>query len=231
MKSFAASSIGPLTLLALHITGQASAAAISQGYGPIGSVTASNTGAPSSYDLTSMSLPMHGAGLELPSPANNLKLQVVALATGHQKYCCEKSQSKLYAATATLYDASLILGSQPQSVNQLTSQVLQHGGPSLTLPLLGQHYFDGNGLPTFDLQAQGFFRGQKQEHIPAPGDADPGPHGRGAVEWLRLAGLPDSVHIQSVYRVATAGGLPAATCDDTHPLAEEPYAALYYMYG
>jgi hypothetical protein len=98
--------------------------------------------------------------------------------------------------------------------------------------VLGHHYFDSTGTPTFDLTAVnkiGFFA--KTAAVNAPATANKGPAGTGAVPWLDLnkkAGYT-SVGLSQVYRVETAGGNQQVNCTVAGVMSIQ-YAAEYWFY-
>jgi len=103
------------------------------------------------------------------------------------------------------------------------------------VPVLGQHYFNGAGQPTFDLSKSntGFLVAKKIGDIPAPTNACAGQDGQayGAVDWLTLTDVGGSQGLNEVYRVETAGGKHPTTCSGTvtYPIQIQ-YAALYWFY-
>ena len=101
-----------------------------------------------------------------------------------------------------------------------------------TIPVLGHHYFNAAGQPTFNLGSVGFLTGKKVGDIPAPANASAGPYdqGYGAVDWLALADAGGSVGISEAFRVETAGGKPQPSCDGFVGSIEVQYAALYWFY-
>jgi hypothetical protein len=107
---------------------------------------------------------------------------------------------------------------------------------ALDLPVLGNHYFDFNGTPTFNLSAKSkmLFAGKK-EAVNAPANADKGPSGTGAVQWLMLLAKPDyaygtSVGLGEVYRIETAGG-NSPLCTEASGVITVDYAAEYWFYA
>lgn len=101
------------------------------------------------------------------------------------------------------------------------------------LPVIGKHYFDAAGTPTFDLTNGGkkqILFAAKNDSITAPTTADVGPAKTGAVPWLILnskAGYT-SVGLKQVYRVVTSGGV-GPTCTTTG-VETVQYAAEYWFY-
>lgn len=99
-----------------------------------------------------------------------------------------------------------------------------------TLEVLGHHFFDAAGTPTFDLYAAGErLACAKAGNVAAPGTADPGPLDTGAVDWLYLTAKEGSVGLGAVYRVNTAGGNPLK-CDAAGQTFSVPYASQYWFY-
>jgi hypothetical protein len=163
-------------------------------------------------------------------------------------------------ALAVLYEVtSLYPGTGPQALSAadwetLTSKVLrttsmpiaQTSGPSVspfpapagirvdgvsaTLPFAGHHYFDLDGVPTFDIKAGNeLFKGRKDLNIAAPANADTGLTSEGAVDWLYLADKGGSIGISKVYRVLTSGGSPSV-CGAAGETQSIPYTAMYWIY-
>lgn len=100
-----------------------------------------------------------------------------------------------------------------------------------TLPVLGHHYFDAAGTPTFDLYAQKErLACSKIGSAKAPASADAGPEGTGAVDWLYLTAKAGSVGLGAVYRVNTAGGGPLK-CDTAGQTFSVSYGSQYWFYA
>ncbi|KAL7755395.1 hypothetical protein ACKLNR_014493 [Fusarium oxysporum f. sp. zingiberi] len=98
------------------------------------------------------------------------------------------------------------------------------------IPYLGHHFFNVDGVPTFDLdKANQFLIAKKLGGIKAPASAPTGPEGTGAVDWLYLGDAGGSQGVSVVYRVLTAGGAShgckAKGTDSTS------YTTLYWFYG
>ena len=105
-------------------------------------------------------------------------------------------------------------------------------GPIASLATLGHHYFAADGTPTFDLSAKGkILFAKKNGDIKAPATANAGPAGTGAVDWLQLIAKPgyETVGLQTVYRVVTAGGSPPTVCPSAGVISVQ-YAAEYWFY-
>lgn len=100
------------------------------------------------------------------------------------------------------------------------------------MPFLGHHFFDTNGVPTFDLDGGKIhLPAAKLNAVDAPKSANPGPQGTGAVAWLYL-GPKDSTAVGAkyVYRVLTAGGVSHG-CSKAAGQDSTSYAATYWFYG
>lgn len=72
--------------------------------------------------------------------------------------------------------------------------------------------------------------------MPAPAGSCPGINDQGAVDWLMLGNSGSSVNfggLSTVYRVETAGGKSAPTCQGmaAGSVIRVPYAAEYWFYG
>jgi Protein of unknown function (DUF3455) len=114
---------------------------------------------------------------------------------------------------------------------------------SLGLPPLtpiGEHFFDlPTKLPTFNLHAAWppcRIEATKLAGVPAPAGSPVGVNGQGAVDWLLLGDSGNVANfggLRAVYRVETAGGKPAPTCQgvDAGSIIRVPYAAEYWFYG
>ncbi|KAJ2895331.1 hypothetical protein MKZ38_006709 [Zalerion maritima] len=100
-----------------------------------------------------------------------------------------------------------------------------------TYPFLGRHFFNADGVPTFDLeQEKGLLAVlKKDDAVSAPGSADAGPMGTGAVAWLQLSDNGDSKGVSYVYRVNTAGGV-AQPCSSEGETGSVSYSAMYWFY-
>jgi Protein of unknown function (DUF3455) len=97
--------------------------------------------------------------------------------------------------------------------------------------VLGHHFFDSTGTPTFDLcSVNKILYGMKTGDIKAPATANNGPAGTGAVDWLQLTAKAGytSVGLSLAYRVVTAGGEPS-TCTVAGVMTVQ-YAAEYWFY-
>ena len=143
-------------------------------------------------------------------------------------------------AIADLLDASPLLQLLPPAegikVLELLPEYLVNFDTSLlseySIPLLGHHYFNAGGQPTFDLGSTGFLTAKKVGDIPAPQGACPGSMGQGfgAVDWLALADAGGSVDLNGVYRVVTAGGKAPPTCAGQPKTIQIQYSALYWFF-
>ncbi|KAF4342259.1 hypothetical protein FBEOM_3796 [Fusarium beomiforme] len=109
-------------------------------------------------------------------------------------------------------------------------QSLRVKGIRKNIPYLGHHFFNTDGVPTFDLdKTNQLLIAKKISGIKAPASASAGPEGTGAVDWLYLGDAGGSRGVSVVYRVLTAGGAShgckAKGTDSTS------YATLYWFYG
>jgi hypothetical protein len=128
-------------------------------------------------------------------PSTNLTLAYVAIGRGVQNYTCAAPSATPVAvgAIATLYDATSLARYSEESLHTLPPKLVYLPVPEASFftsagifPILGHHYFDAAGTPTFDLTAVGkIFYGAKTGDIKAPASADKGPAGTGAVDWLQ----------------------------------------------
>ncbi|PON28197.1 hypothetical protein TGAM01_v202691 [Trichoderma gamsii] len=100
-----------------------------------------------------------------------------------------------------------------------------------SIPFLGRHFFNSDGAPTFILQRGSInVVAAKKASVPAPGSADPGPAGTGAVAWLALDANANSRGASLVYRVETAGG-NSHGCAQAAGQDSTGYSAQYWFYG
>lgn len=166
----------------------------------------------------------------------------VAVGRGIQNYTCATANSIPVAlgASATLFDATKLAYSNEKLLNTIPGLTvylpLPESGVLATtgcyLDILGYHYFDSAGTPTFNLSTLekiGFVG--KAASIDAPALANKGPAGTGAVPWLQLNEKTGytSIGISQVYRVETAGGNPELTCK-VPGVMSIPYAAEYWFF-
>jgi hypothetical protein len=98
--------------------------------------------------------------------------------------------------------------------------------------VLGNHFFDIAGTPTFDLSTVhkiGYMA--KTVSVSAPATANKGPADTGAVPWLDLNQKQGyiSKNISQVYRVETAGGNQFVNCSVAGTMTVQ-YAAEYWFY-
>lgn len=107
--------------------------------------------------------------------------------------------------------------------------------PSIgSYPIIGSHYFEADGTPTFDLiTVREILFAKKIADVKAPANASKGSDGHGAVDWLTLGDKGESVGLSQVYRVVTVGGSPPSTCmeGDVNAIISVQYAAEYWIYG
>ncbi len=168
----------------------------------------------------------------------NLTLSYVAIGRGVQNYTCASPSATPVAlgAIATLFDATTLAYESEALVHAIPPLAVYMPQPSSNLALaagifkpLGHHCFDAAGTPTFDLTAVGkILYGAKSGDVKAPGTANKGPAGTGAVDWLELSkkATYTSVGAQLAYRVVTAGGNAPAVCSKAGVITVQ-YAAEY----
>ncbi|KIW08675.1 uncharacterized protein PV09_00626 [Verruconis gallopava] len=201
----------------------------------------------SSKRAFTVSLPPSG----LPDPSSispAVTLKYIALGVGTQNYTCASSPNSASApiqvgAKATLFDAGQFFNTFPGMVQTLPGLALglytMTGQPDMTRILggsvLGHHFFNSLGQPTFDLsKINARLTAKKLSGVAAPADSCPGPNNAGAVDWLELTDIGGGASyggITYVYRVETAGGKPPAKCTDQSGAFTVPYAAEYWFYG
>ena len=177
-------------------------------------------------------------------PSNSgLILQYVGLGVGTQNYTCNGATwvqtGPGNGALATLYDATSWLATHTSSIPSLPSnrlalykivnehQVLANLLPCLSV--LGNHYFDANSRPTFNLDHANpplVLSAAKIDSVKAPV--------LDAIPWLYLADANDGITrgLKSVYRVETAGGVAPSSCTSAQTGSRTfiPYAAEYWFY-
>lgn len=159
---------------------------------------------------------------------------------------------------ASLYNVSCIASNYPDILSILPGLALQYalpGNPGSNLEpsnieFVGEHYFAGNGTPTFDLSIGSNFHPASNEagenfgiaqfttiggkNSSAPASAPKGENGvgDGAVPWLRLPALNSSnSEIKAVYRLNTAGGKAPVTCESSPAYFSVQYATEYWFYA
>ncbi|KAF4630151.1 hypothetical protein G7Y89_g7992 [Cudoniella acicularis] len=176
----------------------------------------------------------------------NLTLQYVAIGRGIQNYTCTGagSNSTAIGAIATLFDATDLAYSDEALLHTIPALIVnipvaeastvQTATQRLDFDVLGHHFFDINGVATFDLDTEDkILYAAKVMSVNAPTDASKGPAGTGAVPWLQLkAKVPyvdTSVGLGEVYRVETAGG-NATPCTEAGVITVQ-YAAEYWFYA
>jgi hypothetical protein len=94
---------------------------------------------------------------------------------------------------ATLFDATSLARSDEAALHALPPLIVYWPLPNSALhvgsnvfDILGHHFFDAKGTPTFDLSAVGkILYGAKTGDIKAPATSNKGPEGTGAVDWLQ----------------------------------------------
>ena len=183
---------------------------------------------------------LHTGTESLPAPNGTLKF--ITIGRGTQNYTCTSTSASpvLVGANAVLLDASPLLPLLPPGqgtavLDILPSFVIELDFAAIEvsqIPKLGVHYFDSNGVPTFDLGNNGFLKGKGLADIPAPANASAGQfdQGYGAVDWKTLADAGGSVGLNKVYRVETAGGKAQPSCAGVTAPIYIDYSALYWFY-
>ncbi|KAL9131355.1 MAG: hypothetical protein Q9217_000682 [Psora testacea] len=193
-------------------------------------------------DLEGYKVPLSNGSMTLPDP--NGRLKAITLGRGTQNYTCNSTTPApvLVGALATMLDLSPLLPTIPADEGMkileiLPAYLLNFGLDTImnfAMPIVGHHFFDELGIPTFDLGKLGCLEGKKVTgaDLVAPASASPGQEGvgGGAVNWLKLGDAGGSKGVDQVYRVNTAGGKAPAQCEKVDSFQEE-YAALYWFYG
>ncbi|KAJ5354641.1 hypothetical protein N7541_005685 [Penicillium brevicompactum] len=202
--------------------------------------------------LANATLPLSATKTPLPAPSTNLTLKYVALGRGTQNYTCPSNSSsdpeskikpEATGAVATLFDASclaaasesllhevpVLISTTPLGSLAFMAALVAQGTRSTNL-IIGEHYFNGQGDPVFDLSLSGpdsWIATTKKAAVPAPNltlgtSID--------VPWLKL-GYKKGHNLEEVYRVVTSLGDPPSTCAGQNATILVPYAAEYWFYG
>ena len=196
------------------------------------------------------SLPTTGSGTQLPAPGAGLGIKFITLGRGVQNYTCSSVSGTPTAvgAIADIYEITGLAQAKPTSpdftglpaaavylplsgIQQLLNSRMPPGQPAT---VIGKHYFNSAGVPTFDLSARGKkLLSKVVAKIPAPANSNAGPACTGAVAWLKLDDAGGSAGLKEVYRVFTAGGNPPTSCSGQTAGAvfSVQYAAMYWFYG
>ena len=184
-----------------------------------------------------------GSGF-LPAPGPGQKIKAITVGRGIQNYTCEPNSTKPpvpIGAIADLYDVSPLLQFLPpddatEILDLLPRYLIDFDFAALdhdaSIPILGHHYFNAAGVPTFDLGPKiGVLKGKRDASIGAPPDASKGPSGKGvgAVDWLRLCAVAGSHELSLGYRVETAGGKAPKSCRGQPKHIQVQYAAQYWF--
>ncbi len=202
--------------------------------------------------LQDFSVPLSDSSTSLPSPSGTLK--AIGVGRGTQNYNCAAASSStpspvpvFIGANAILYDASpdilkFSVQKGMRALEQIVEKIVQVNGSDIAsvakrygITVLGHHYFNSGGQPTFDLTSSGtgFLVAKKIGQIPAPAGACAGQTGQayGAVDWLALTDAGGSQGLNEVFRVDTSGGKQPPTCNGSvaYPIYVE-YAATYWFY-
>lgn len=181
----------------------------------------------------------------LPAPNAGLSLKAITLGRGTQNYTCAAGSTAApvaVGAKADLLDATPLLPLFPSSESQQILNLLPEYLVSFdfatiensSIPVLGHHFFDAAGVPTFDLGKDGLLKAKKIANISAPATACKGANGKGngAVDWLALTEAPGSHGLKEVYRVETAGGKAPASCGGGAARnINVQYAAQYWFFA
>ena len=156
-------------------------------------------------------LPLSETKPELPSPSKGLRLKYVTIGRGTQNYtCCSGSSASPVAigARATLFDASCLAEYYPGLLHELPD-MLRHvpldmlafqtmvtgrlSSPETGNLVVGEHYFNADGVPFFDLRFGGsndyMMTDKKIGSEPAPSSKSASTKGGDGqdVAWLKLA--------------------------------------------
>ncbi|EHK98513.1 hypothetical protein GLAREA_09726 [Glarea lozoyensis ATCC 20868] len=209
----------------------------------------SKTASSSTTTPTASAVPRIPASGAIPDlNGTTLALSYVVIGRGIQNYTCSKAGSvgAAIGAIATLYDATSLAYSNEKMLHTLPALAVnmpedkagkyRTAAKALDLKPIGHHYFDFNGTPVFDLNVESkILFAAKKENVNAPANADKGPMGTGAVQWLKLENkvpysFGTSVGLGAVYRIETAGGV-STLCTADSGVISVPYAAEYWFYS
>lgn len=119
-------------------------------------------------------IPVDQTTPNLPPPSKGLTLKHITLGRGTQNYSCLCNQTsatpKAVGALATLFDASCLAQNYPTLLNELPNALSnvsvdtlaflaittgRLASPDTGSLILGKHYFDSAGVPSFDLRLGG----------------------------------------------------------------------------
>ncbi|KAJ5513640.1 hypothetical protein N7463_003192 [Penicillium fimorum] len=204
--------------------------------------------------LANVSISLNATKSQLPVPSTNLTLKYVALGRGTQNYSCPSNASsdskttvkpKATGAAATLFDASCIASSSLALLHEIPALIsttpigslafmatLVAQGTRSTNLIIGEHYFDTDGVPIFDMGLSGsksWIAASKIASSPAPKSKSKS-KSCDDVPWLKL-GHKKGKGIQEVYRVVTSQGDAPSTCAGQKAMIQVDYAAEYWFYG
>lgn len=160
--------------------------------------------------LAGADLPLNTTKLELPRPSSNLTLKYIALGRGTQNYTCPSiSATSRNASTPTetgaaamLFDASCLASASMTLLHELPAIIGRAPLASLAFLvemlgattgtsnlILGEHYFNANGDPFFDLRMSGsaaWMIARKNASVPAPAREYSSDTESKDVAWLQL---------------------------------------------
>lgn len=126
----------------------------------------------SNCNLSAAILPVNDTKVHLPTPSSSLVLTYVALGRGTQNYSCSTSDSSTkpvaVGAAATLFDASCLALASMSLLHEVPAIMRRTPLGSLAFMaetmsfatntpglIIGEHYFDADGDPYFDLRLGG----------------------------------------------------------------------------
>lgn len=195
-----------------------------------------------SYDALSKRAAILPPRAGLPTPqSQNLRFQVVALGIGTQQWTCVNgaARPRSEGASAALFNAASYLNdSRFHGQNMPALFVQRYDVNSVPLPRIGQHFFNANGAPGFEISDPAIslrLIGRAAASTPAPADAFPGVNGDGAVDWtlIRGEGKGGNRNSKAAYRVRTAGGKPDpnACANGVRGDFTVKFAAEYWFYN
>lgn len=157
-------------------------------------------------------LPLNNTQVQLPPPCPNLTLKYIALGRGTQNYTCASANATsrntttptATGAAATLFDASCLASTSTTLLHELPAAIGRAPLGALAFMagmldsttdssgvILGEHYFDANGDPFFDLRSSGsdaWMIAKKDASVSAP-MRHYSSHASKDVPWLKLGSM------------------------------------------
>jgi hypothetical protein len=126
-----------------------------------------------------------------------------------------------------------LLGADPSEPFLNPGEDLVLDSVDAPIPFVGHHFFNINRTPQFKVSGDNGdvnFLATKLDSATAPGSADVGPDGTGAVGWLYLGAGEGTVGGSYVYRVITAGG-NSHGCAAGNAVDSTSYTTQYWIFA